>query len=415
MNRKKKNIQIYDYAVIGAGISGLYFAYQLLESNKSVIILEKMNRIGGRVDSVPIPNFDYVAEGCALRYRDDHTKLISLLKTFDIEGIRFESTTEEDPFISKMIETYPASTSQDGLDAIVNTPSIEQGSYLNLVNLPTITGYTFPTYTMNTQALYGSIAATGATVQYFVKGGFKSLFEKMAEKIKEKYEIVLRFPIASIIKKGDLYHINGAKYFARNIIWTGNRSELYILNTNDKEVRHKKKLLNKYIGTETIYMTIYLYLTNPWWSDETDVLKNIKSIGPLNSLFYMHRPVIRLYLDMKNAELLYSLVPQKHRFRYNMKWYQMVEAERLYTFLRKYIREMTGNTPDITHYTYKFIKEASVKLGQFEESFTPEEFYNQLQNDGTFNLISGDYGPRSGWIEGCLEVVDGFLKSKNLI
>src|SRR5690606_33252211 len=117
----------------------------------------------------------------------------------------------------------------------------------------------------------------------------------------------------------------------------------------------------------------------------------------------------------KNAELLYSLVPQKHRFRYNMKWYQMREAERLYTFLRKYIREMTGNTPDITHYTYKFTKEASVKLGQFEESFTPEDFYNRLQNDGTFNLISGDYGPRSGWIEGCLEVVDDFLKSKNLI
>lgn len=184
-HEQKKDIQIYDYAVIGAGISGLYFAYQLLESNKSVIILEKMNRIGGRVDSVPIPNFDYVAEGCALRYRDDHTKLISLLKTFDIEGIRFESTTEEeDPFISQMIETYPASTSQDGLDAIVNTPSIEQGSYLNLVNLPTITGYTFPTYTMNTQALYGSIATTDNTVQYFVKGGFKSLLKRWQRRLK---------------------------------------------------------------------------------------------------------------------------------------------------------------------------------------------------------------------------------------
>lgn len=77
------------------------------------------------MDSVPIPNFDYVAEGCALRYRDNHHKLISLSKTFDIEGIKFESTfesTEEDPFISQMTETYPASTSQNGLDVIVNTP-----------------------------------------------------------------------------------------------------------------------------------------------------------------------------------------------------------------------------------------------------------------------------------------------------
>ena len=42
---------MYDYCIIGAGISGLYCACQLLRRNPSskIVILEKDNRIGGRV------------------------------------------------------------------------------------------------------------------------------------------------------------------------------------------------------------------------------------------------------------------------------------------------------------------------------------------------------------------------------
>ena len=37
---------IYDYIIIGAGISGLYTAYQLLKKNKdlNILILEKNNK-----------------------------------------------------------------------------------------------------------------------------------------------------------------------------------------------------------------------------------------------------------------------------------------------------------------------------------------------------------------------------------
>ena len=42
---------ILDYIVVGAGPSGLTFAYQALKSNKKVMILERDSRVGGLAKS----------------------------------------------------------------------------------------------------------------------------------------------------------------------------------------------------------------------------------------------------------------------------------------------------------------------------------------------------------------------------
>ena len=46
---------IYDYIIIGAGISGLYNAY-LLDKKYSVLVLEKNDYIGGRIKEVKFHN-----------------------------------------------------------------------------------------------------------------------------------------------------------------------------------------------------------------------------------------------------------------------------------------------------------------------------------------------------------------------
>ena len=38
---------IYDYIIVGGGISGLYMAYQLSKTDKSILIVESTNRWGG--------------------------------------------------------------------------------------------------------------------------------------------------------------------------------------------------------------------------------------------------------------------------------------------------------------------------------------------------------------------------------
>ena len=47
----------YQVAIIGAGISGLYAACNLIDLGiKDIVILEAQNRIGGRMHSIEIPD-----------------------------------------------------------------------------------------------------------------------------------------------------------------------------------------------------------------------------------------------------------------------------------------------------------------------------------------------------------------------
>jgi monoamine oxidase len=49
---------MYDVVIVGAGISGCYSAYRLRQQypNIRMLILEKSNRVGGRLESVDMPH-----------------------------------------------------------------------------------------------------------------------------------------------------------------------------------------------------------------------------------------------------------------------------------------------------------------------------------------------------------------------
>ena len=42
----------YDIIIIGGGISGLFLAYKLLNTNLKIIILEGNNDVGGRIQTI---------------------------------------------------------------------------------------------------------------------------------------------------------------------------------------------------------------------------------------------------------------------------------------------------------------------------------------------------------------------------
>ena len=44
----------YDYLVVGAGLFGAAFAQRMLETEKSVLVIEKRDHIGGNVFTLPI-------------------------------------------------------------------------------------------------------------------------------------------------------------------------------------------------------------------------------------------------------------------------------------------------------------------------------------------------------------------------
>ena len=74
----------YDVVIIGGGVSGLFLAYKLIDTNLKVILIEGDNKIGGRIQT--IDKNGTVFEGGAARFHSSHGKLISLIHDLNLEN-----------------------------------------------------------------------------------------------------------------------------------------------------------------------------------------------------------------------------------------------------------------------------------------------------------------------------------------
>lgn len=74
---------VYDCVIIGAGLAGLNSAYQILKKkpNSKILLVEKNNRIGGRIHSVNL-HHQHSYEAGAIRFYPSHQNLLQLLKEF---------------------------------------------------------------------------------------------------------------------------------------------------------------------------------------------------------------------------------------------------------------------------------------------------------------------------------------------
>jgi protoporphyrinogen oxidase len=94
MTTYSKLIENTDVLIVGAGVSGLYSAWRLLEQDnkRKVIVLDRLNRVGGRLDSdlVTIPNpYDdqetlVKEEEGGMRFEDSMTELMSLFAALEL-------------------------------------------------------------------------------------------------------------------------------------------------------------------------------------------------------------------------------------------------------------------------------------------------------------------------------------------
>lgn len=81
MNKQQPITEIYDYIVIGGGISGVSFAYHTARKQHSVLILEKEPKLGGRIHSVRCKeDSNYWSELGAHTCYNSYTSLIKLIR-----------------------------------------------------------------------------------------------------------------------------------------------------------------------------------------------------------------------------------------------------------------------------------------------------------------------------------------------
>jgi protoporphyrinogen oxidase len=84
-----------DVLIVGAGFSGMAAAKELQAHNVSFRVVESMNRVGGRVSSKQIPEFDnlWIEEGAAWIYAYEGNPIFAYAKS---KGIRMTLNSNRD-------------------------------------------------------------------------------------------------------------------------------------------------------------------------------------------------------------------------------------------------------------------------------------------------------------------------------
>jgi hypothetical protein len=86
--KEEKSQQIFDFVIIGCGITGAYLAYSLRKKypNKSILVVEINDHVGGRLCSLNIPDSDKISlEYGGMRcFEEIHPRLVKLLRDLKI-------------------------------------------------------------------------------------------------------------------------------------------------------------------------------------------------------------------------------------------------------------------------------------------------------------------------------------------
>jgi hypothetical protein len=422
----------YDVICIGAGVSGLYLGYRMARDNpeKSLLILEKMDRIGGKIVSVPMSgNVPYNAEGCAQRFTEDQETVQSLLRRYNIGSTEIPtisySTSDSDLLgeIRNIYEDKPNLHSISNLDAIVNTPDIQNGNYDNLKIVTELLGYTNETYLKNVQTFIESVSNVIHSRQFYPDGGFTRLIEALAHEVSQKYDIRIKSEVLTIDRLDNgmfLVKTRNSQYLCKHVVFTGNRHQLNLIGGNSMDIRELKDKLYEYTGVDKTYIRMFMEISDPWWNrDEIGTV--MKTDGPLNSLHIMSDNTLCVYCDQKNAELLYYLVPQelRHLGVDTINWIPSVLMKRLNDFLSKHVyqlyQDLVNKPPTspgevrINRIAFKYTKQAVLNYAPLPVPI--EQFTEQLNNFRNIHLISDSYYYRQGWIQYCLDCVDDSYSS----
>jgi monoamine oxidase len=132
---------MHDYVIIGGGIAGLYTCYQLLKKHPhaSILLLEKSNRLGGRIYTYKDKHFS--VEAGAGRFSDDHPLLFSLLKELRLQRYASHASTNS-VYIQKETATMHGSTN----DAPPSSNSVINEIADNIPSLDRVTNHMLDTY-----------------------------------------------------------------------------------------------------------------------------------------------------------------------------------------------------------------------------------------------------------------------------
>ena len=419
---------VYDIVCIGAGVSGLYLANKLMNENpeKSMFIMDKFDRVGGHLMSVPLEGVEYQAEGGSNRILA--SQLLTLRAMMETGTQLTEATytaksTSESTLLKQMAARGPRPGDEkiSNFDGIINWPNIPGGSYDNIEKFTALSGFGFGDHTTSMEmALKKTLATIPDSVQYFPHGGYSAFAEKLANNVVDKYPIMLDIEALEInrMQDGDYkYEVvtTAGSYYCNHVVYTGDRHNLYLLGGDSDALRQLKELMYDVTGTDITNLRMYFTVDQPWWTED-QIGHVVNDFGPIAQIVYASPNSFFIYNQEQTADILYYMVPSelRHLGVNNMQWIDASTTPRLSQFVKKYVIEM------INKVNYQeLLNDDNVNFGQMAFKYTPQttftytptdvplESITRILNDfDGIHLVSDAYYETTGWIEDAFKCVN---------
>jgi len=412
----------YDYIIVGGGVSGLNTSLKLANGKNKILLLERNNRLGGRLHTYNKKNINYEIGGA--RFHKGHKNLFELIKMFNLEKMlvpitnditfmpiknKFKKKYDTNKIIDKLLEKSSSISKNDLLKTNLSKLSdklldLEESNYFK-------SSFEYISELENLNA-YESIETFKNDLNhklqfYLFKNGFSELIELMGKFLQENNcDIKLQHTLINIKKEKETYILdilnssnsNSNSYKTNNLILALDKTALLSI----PYLKPIHSILNSVEGIPLL--RIYaIYPADPktkkvWFHDIGKVTTDldIKYIIPYN---------------IKTGLIMISYTDQKLALQWNNMGTDLqnnIAKQLKKLFPNKKIPKPTYIKPHFWNngiHFWKDNKEGFVESKKILQPFKNESLY-----------ICGEaYSERQGWVEGALESSEEVIKLINSI
>ena len=402
----------YDVVIIGGGISGLYCAYKLSET-QYVALFDERNYIGGRIHTYI--NNDYQYEIGAARFNNSHTLLLELIKYYkltkipipkEIDYIECFENIENKITINSHIEFQK--TLNEILQKTKQTKNLKKITfYQHLVNIlkskekadriVNIFGYYSEMKEMNALNAYNTFKNDFGNVQYyFLLEGLSSLCENMMKTIqKNGSKVYLKTHINSVEKVNNIFKI-GKKNSKRKIY-----SNKVIFAIKPYQLKSFPIINSIHKYTTTVYnaplIRIYAVYKEIWFNNINRTTTNniLRQIIPINKKTGL---IMISYTDGEDTK---PFMKNEYELKSNIELKQIVAENIKKIFPDKNIKE------PLHFNAYLWRVGCHHWLPNVDSVIIQKNILNPVENI----FICGEgFSNKQAWIEGALDSASKVIK-----
>jgi len=377
---------IYDYIIIGSGISGLYLGYLL--QNKKYLIIEKNDNIGGRIQHVNFHDTN-VQLGAGV-IKDYQTNVLDLLKKLNLKYNKVRTN------YNKLIPNYNKEEYNHILDKIKNTKNTtnqcmketikkvlkNDNKKINLF----INSYNYTDYLK---------ADTNLTIKYYpindfydskskihiIEGGNHKIIEALITYSNKK--IKLNTGVTSIEKSDNIWIVtdeHNNTYQTKHVISTVDIKALKKIKIKGLENKDNINYFKKMIGSNN-FLRMYTYHDKIELNNSIVIPHIFKQMIPITNNIIMSA-----YCDNSNATKTNKLLENINN---------------------KEITEIINNYISTSPVKDKIIKYWDVGTHYYKPSYNYKKNYYSEDN---FSIVGEVIGYEQGWMEGAIHSVNNWYK-----